>query len=459
MPKLLKLLDKIHKYLVAAVIIAVPIYPKFPFIKIPFSYVSIRLEDLLIFLLAITTLILLIPWIKETFKGKIEQSIFLFVGIGALSILSAVFVTQTVQPTIGLLHWVRRIEYLIPFFAVLVSLKNNTKQKLNFYLVSVMLTVTIVLVYGLGQRLLSWPIIVTQNVELAKGIALRWIPGSHINSTFAGHYDLASYLILILPIFINLIFLVKQKALKLVLIPLVLGGLWLLAVSQSRISVVSFMLATTISMVLIKKTKWVPVFVLVALTVFASSPDLRARYMRVFQVGKAQIQKLLIVPVKPIFAQEVEGVGTRVDSIVPTPKPVEVFEDRSSSIRFAVEWPRAIRALFKNPLLGTGYSSISLATDNDYLRALGEIGFLGFASFALLLFNLGKLVVRGIRNLSAMDVLEKSIVAGFAGSFIGLLLSATFIDIFEASKLAISFWLMAGIAVFIIRNAKTGKSI
>lgn len=459
MQKLLRLLEHFQKYLVAAVIIAVPIYPKFPFIRIPFSSVSIRLEDLLIFVLAITTLILLIPQIKEVLKGKIEQSILLFIGVGAVSLLSAIFLTQTVQPAIGILHWGRRIEYLIPFFAALISLKNNTKQKLNFYLVSIMIAVVIVLVYALGQRFLSWPIIVTQNLEVSKGVALRWIPGSHINSSFAGHYDLASYLILVIPIFINLIFLLKQKALKLFLIPLVLGGLWLLAVSQSRISVVSFMLATTISLILIKRTKWVPIFVLIALTVFASSPDLRARYLRVFEVGKAQIQKLLIVPVKPVLAQEVEGIGVRVNTTSPTPPPQEVFEDRSTSIRFTVEWPRALRALTKNPLLGTGYSSISLATDNDYLRALGEIGLLGFASFVLLLFNLGKLVVSALKTFGEKSAIEKSIIAGFAGSLVGLLFNAMFIDIFEASKLAISFWLMAGITVFIIRNAETKKSI
>ena len=49
-----------------------------------------------------------------------------------------------------------------------------------------------------------------------------------------------------------------------------------------------------------------------------------------------------------------------------------------------VEWPRAIRALKKNPLLGTGYSSITLATDNDYLRLLGETGVLGFLAFLLI---------------------------------------------------------------------------
>lgn len=459
MQKLLNRLDSLQKYLIAAVIIAVSIYPKFPFIKIPTTYVAIRLEDVILLLLAINTFILAIPRVKKIFSGALEKSVILFLGVGLLSLFSAIFLTQTVSISIGLFHWARRVEYLIPLFAVLVSLEKNTKEKLNFYLSSIMLTVAIVLVYGLGQRFLDWPVIVTQNSEVAKGVALTWIPGSHINSTFAGHYDLASYLILIIPIFVNLIFLVKSKFQKIVLFILSLGGIWLMAASQSRISAVSFILAITLSMFLIKKAKWIPVFLLIALTVFASSPDLRARYNRVFEVGKARIQKLLIIPVKPAMAQEVEGIGTRVRSISPTPAPIEIFEDRSSSIRFVVEWPRAARAFYKNPLLGTGYSSISLATDNDYLRAIGEVGIIGFASFALLLFNLGKLLVKGIGELNSQGAIEKSIIAGFAGGFIGILVNAVFIDVFEASKLAIALWLVAGITVFLIRNAKTNKSV
>ena len=41
----------IYKYLVSAIILAVPLYPKFPLIEVPGTFVSVRLED---FLLALT---------------------------------------------------------------------------------------------------------------------------------------------------------------------------------------------------------------------------------------------------------------------------------------------------------------------------------------------------------------------------------------------------------------------
>lgn len=121
-----------------------------------------------------------------------------------------------------------------------------------------------------------------------------------------------------------------------------------------------------------------------------------------------------------------------------------VFEDRSTSIRLNVEWPRAVRALLKNPFYGTGYSSITLATDNDYLRALGETGILGFLSLALVI---AWPVLYFIKRFKHTDGVDKLYLSGIFGSLVGLLLNAIFIDVFEASKIALTFWLFIGMAL------------
>ena len=46
--------------------------------------------------------------------------------------------------------------------------------------------------------------------------------------------------------------------------------------------------------------------------------------------------------------------------------------DVSFTTRFQGEWPNAIKAFKRNLLLGSGYSSITLATDNSFLRMLGR---------------------------------------------------------------------------------------
>jgi hypothetical protein len=228
------------KYCVAAILLAVPLYPKFPFLRIPGTFVSIRLEDLIIAFGALLLLIEIFPKIAIFLKDKLNQSVILFLTIGLLSLTSAIFITKTVPPHIGFLHWARRVEYFVPLFLGLIAIRKNRKN-LGFYFKIVLIVVFFTFVYGLGQRYLNWPIIITQNEEYSKGVALRWIAGSHISSTFAGHYDLATFLVLVLPIVVSAVLLLKNKKIKATLVVVFLFGLWLLVVSASRVSLVSWL--------------------------------------------------------------------------------------------------------------------------------------------------------------------------------------------------------------------------
>src|SRR3990167_7558191 len=204
MRKIFKLPEDVFKYLAAGVFMVIILYPKFPFLRIPGLLVSIRLEDFLMAMVFGICSLYLLPRLARVFSLKIEKAILIYLAVGLLSVLSAIFITKTADPEVGFLHWLRRIEYFTGFFLGVLAL--GKKENLGFYIKVLLTTLFFVFVYALGQRYLYWPIIVTQNVEYAKGIALRWIPGSHINSTFAGHYDLATFLVLVLPIFISLFY-------------------------------------------------------------------------------------------------------------------------------------------------------------------------------------------------------------------------------------------------------------
>jgi len=126
-------------------------------------------------------------------------------------------------------------------------------------------------------------------------------------------------------------------------------------------------------------------------------------------------------------------------------KPVNtVVSDISFATRLQIEWPRAINAFKKNPLLGTGPSSITEATDNDYLRWLGETGLLGTLIFLNILFIILKNIWDRLKNFSPQ---EKLISYGFIFGLLGLLVNASYIDVFEASKVAYTFWTIAGIFI------------
>lgn len=432
MLKFLKTSNLLYKYLITAILICVPLYPKFPLFRIPGTYVSIRLED---FLIAITLVLFLIPIIKNInfkyiYTNKILISIIFFVLVGFISLVSGIFLTKTVAPNIGILHFIRRIEYLSLFFIGFIYLKKYDGKNLSEYVIKVLLLVNIVIfMYGIGQKYFRLPVIITQNAEYSKGIALYWTPGAHVNSTFAGHYDLASYLVLTIPIFIASFFILKDKLSKLILALSVGLGFWLFSSAVSRISIAAFILASAITLLLLKKYKEILIVVLVSGLIFGLSADLRVRFKRLIDVTFNKISSIQSI----VLAED--------------NKEIQVFEDRSSSIRFNVEWPRALRAFSKNPLIGTGYSSIGLATDNDYLRLLGEVGMLGFLAFGLIFINIVKSIQKVWPLEKYFNGFDLILVTSLIGSTIGILVTAVFIDIFEASKFAIIFWLMMGLMI------------
>lgn len=460
-----KLLESIIKYTTAAVLIAIPLYPKFPFIRISGTFVSIRLEDLLIAF----SFFLVIYYFLES-RGKFQKkdlfvSVILYLITGGISLMSAIFVTKTVTPHIAILHWMRRVEYFVPLFLGIAALKKRP-QNIDFYFKVLLLVLFFIFIYGLGQRYLQWPIVITQNEEYSKGVALRFLPGSHINSTFAGHYDLATFLVLILPILVCALFLLKEVKVCLVLLFSWLSSLWLLVNTASRISLFSYAVSVTLALIFVKRYKAIPLVLAVSILFSGFSPNLLARYMRIFEVGKSQLKNIVINKTFDIsaYAQTQEIFTPKRQRVGMTPTPIPVFEDRSTNIRLNVEWPRAVRAFFKNPLLGTGYSSITLATDNDYLRALGEVGLLGFFAFGLIFINVFQKLIKVLAfskhfqpkegHLLNNNELSLAFAAGISGALPGIFINAFFIDVFEASKFAVIFWLLTGMTMSLISSKK-----
>lgn len=452
--------NQIPKYLIAAVLVIVPLFPKFPLFSIPGTYVAIRFEDLLILLLGILTLLKIAKNPSEFLKDDITKAFLLFFAVNLISLLSGIFLTKTVVPHIGILNYFRRLEYFVTFFAALTLFKKEElKTNLQFYVKVFVVVVIIAFLYGLGQRYLAFPIIITQNDQYSKGIALRWTPGSHINSTFAGHYDLAAFMVLIIPVFLSLMFLLKNNYEKLVLLVSSGAGMWLLINSLSRISQVSFFAAAMFSLFLLRKFKALFIVLIISFMLIMQSSSLQARFIRIFDV---LINKLPKNTISFDLNLSVKAAGQTLPSLrtgtpPPTPTPVPVFEDRSTSIRLNVEWPRAIRAFKINPLLGTGYSSISLATDNDFLRMLGETGILGFGAFTIIFLKIASVFVKGVKHFSNMELIERGFVAGIIGGTVGTFIGATFIDLFEASKFAILIWFALGYAVSIVRKYTNDK--
>ena len=439
-----KIIGSFIKYTVAAIIISITLFPKFPFLEVPGTFVSVRLEDFVLAFSGILLVLKIYPNLNVFIKNKLVKVILILLCAGLLSVISGVLVTKTVIPHIGFLHWLRRIEYFVPLFLGIVAVRSD-KSNLAFFARIFVIVLFVIFFYGVGQKYLHWPIIITQNQEYSKGVALRYVPGGHINSTFAGHYDLGTFLIIILPVLVSAFFTIKEKYTKLFLSLSIFSGLWLLVNTASRISLVSYLISVVFALIFINRNKMIPLVLIISLVFTLFSENLITRYERIFNVAKDRVERLMSFSdtFNVVYASENINLPVK-NSKISTPTPTLIFEDRSTNIRLNVEWPRATRSFLKNPLLGTGYSSITLATDNDYLRLLGEMGFVGFIAFIMVLIRIVVIILQKYPFVNNLNGIELSFVAGMLGSLPGVLINALFIDVFEASKFAIMFWLMIG---------------
>ncbi len=135
----------------------------------------------------------------------------------------------------------------------------------------------------------------------------------------------------------------------------------------------------------------------------------------------------------------------------------ECSVERSLSlcIRLETLWPRALQGFYNNPLFGSGYATLTKetvgqfteaeSTDNNYLRTLGENGALGFffyyGTMGLVLWY----AYRAYRM--SADPLHTAVAVGLLSGLIALMINGTYIDVFVASKVAYTLWIMVGVAL------------
>lgn len=404
------------KYLLALILFFVALYPKFPLLGVSGTFVAVRLED---FVVAAAIIYWAVTAALRQKYPPVHRAILFYLMTGLVSVFSAVFVTKTAGLNLGFLHALRRVEYMAMFAVGFHVLQN--RNQLHFLIRCFLLISLIVSIFGLGQQFLGWPVISTTNSEFSKGLALTLGAGARINSTFAGHYDLAAFSIFPLLLVIALLTLPQVRH-KWLLIGIGSLTYWTMLLSASRVTFAAFYITTAFFMLLIRKKIWLVPLVLLGIFSLLASPQLLGRY-----------RELLINHVRAAADEEIP------DAL----KPPAIPEDRSFNIRLKAEWPRALRAFYQNPLLGTGFSSVGLAVDNDYLRILAETGIFGLAAFGLILIRIFKTSLPYFR---APETPTGAFIVAVTLGLVSLLLNALFIDVFEASKIAIIAWTLLGAA-------------
>jgi len=506
MKKLLDWFSNTGLYAIALFLLAfIPLYPKLPLIDIAQTWAYIRLED---FLVAIACVVLILVKLRgrKFFQTPLNVPIvtyFIVVGISLINALLFIFpkFPTDLLPHLAFLHYARRIEYISVFFLAFEAFRR--KPKLWGIIAVLSGTYLMVLLYGFGQKFLGFPAFLTMNEEFAKGVPLRLPSTARIPSTFGGHYDLGAFLVFVIPIMGSLVFAVRKWYLKILYVLLWLGGLIVLLFTASRISFGVYLVA--VSMMLVWQKKAILIIPVIALSILILNLTSGAseRFYKTFRVSNVVVDLSTGKPIGTL--EKLEGKSVTLEKIeepdeeslpkgsgfinVPAKTDVPVVQDIqkveyfttkdltkasgevatisgsfliqkalvydiSITTRFQGQWPKAMEAFRRNIVLGSGFSSLSLAADGDYHRMLGETGLLGAIAF------LGIFVVSFsifFKTKDQTDTITKALSIGVFAGLCGLFCNAVLIDVFEASKVAFTFWLVLGFTLAALTQEHTIK--
>jgi hypothetical protein len=505
--KWLKWLDDnlIHVTLIAFIITAT-LLPKIPLKSVEYTYIKFRVDDLLPMFVAV---IFAIQFIRR--KVTLNTKFIVLFCLFWIAVFISYFIGNA-QNTIaiegiGYLHTVRRIQYMLIFFVAssAVISEKRFKQYMHIYLA----TLAVASFYGLGQRFLHFPSIQSINPAYADGRILYLQPWDRINSTFGGHFDFAAYLTFSIPIIFGFYYAVKKR-MSIVLIGLFILALTALIFTSMRSAFGGYLISITLMLLLHKKFKMLALVAILTVVLTLSTGVMLKRFQATLQIKdsivdtKTNAQQII----QKNTVQELPGGGPAIKlPLLPGGKPmpgatnaknIEVLKitaekqareellkqgktptaeevdkraseiskylqvqrglhcDISCSVRLFHEWPHAIAHFVKNPLFGGGPSSNTEATDNDFLRWLAELGLVGTVLFLWLILSICRYVYKALKLVPGD---QRLIYSGFIFGVIALLFNATYVDVFEASKDAYNFWLVAGLYVgmssLIINTSKT----
>lgn len=477
-------------YVLLLYIFFIPLWPKLPFKTVSYTYIAIRYEDLFVGIVVLVFLWELIRGRVKPFTNPLWKWITLYwIEIFASFVIGFFLFKSIITLQLGFLNAARRIEYMIIFFIAFAALDN--RRQFVLYLRSVILVFFIVAAYGIGQKFLGWPAVQTMNPAYSKGFILILDANSRISSTFGGHYDFAAFLVFLMPLVLAT-YMASKKWWRFV----VFGtGLLALILTASRISYGAYFISIVPMLIFLKRFRLLAIVLILTVILTPVSNNLTQRIQRTFQqkqiwvdqktgetvvprtitandlpagdflIGKKTTGTLAttvttssITEVKKTIREAIvddakksgkkispDQLNVLVDSAFARLSPASsIVPDISFATRLQVEWPRAVKAFVKSPLVGLGPSSITEATDNDILRSLGESGILGFTLF---FGSIGIIVKKLWESRKSKNIQYYLLCIGTIFGTWGLFFNSSYIDVFEASKVALFIWLVWGLMI------------
>lgn len=424
--------------------------PKFDFLPVQGTTTSIRIEDFVVAFVYAVWLIWLLHHRSEFHLTWVHKLMLLVVGMGIISTGWGMIEGTVIYKGLGILNVLRRVEYFGMFWVAYSWLK---RERLNYYIQFLLGLSVIVVVVDVLQWLKVLPMYSTwegysgQTLYYEKSFAF-------VISTFAGHYELGGYLLLMIPLVLGLLWLAKSWKQRAALALLLAGYYFAMYFSFSRAAYFAMLFELALLFVLWQK------YWLILLPVADMTRVILLYFQGKYSRYQYSIGVVHTTPT-PTPAHQATHAAMASHSAKPASLPTaqnrlklspdtELTLDPGGAARVDV-WQNALHHFYQNPIIGTGYSSIGTGADNQYLRTLAETGLLGLAALlALIGYVIWRLFDASRRMINLVDRLFLlSLVAGIGG----VMGQAILIDILDSSKVALFLWFLVGLGLVIAEQS------
>lgn len=413
-------------FLVYLLLVFIALFPKVSIISIGGSSTGIRAED---FLIAIVFFLIIYGVRRSSVRPnkiqlkKIEKIFFTYIILSLISTLYGIFRGYAL-PLTAVLFLVRKVEYFILIYVGFYFgniIHDKKRQLFNF---AVIFHFILCLLQQAGMI-----------GSFNRGEMLDTLTQGRVSSTFNGAYELSAFLLLLLPFY--LLSFVKEKKNKLSNFIYILLITYCIVLSNSRSSlviavIIFFMIlykekilkkVGTLKNYLMSFTISLPVFMYCISKIdFSRFEDLS--FIKTYQIVKFSWKY-------KNFEKYVSLGDWYGDSPLGLVQMVSLGYDGSSYARFS-HWMQLIDGWLKSPFIGFGISVAGNSADGNYIKILTEAGIIGILAWCYLLYQILK------------TLMQSENTTWLFYSFISIVIGATFIDLFDSSKIMMMFWFLYG---------------
>ena len=381
-------------------IIAMLFSPEISAGHVPRRNIAIRIEDLLIVVLAIA-------WfaraaIHKGFEIIPKTAVNGWLGFYCVTFLISTaggIITSGVNPLKATFYILKYLEYFILFYLAAGTVRN--KKTLYMYLTALLITFACVNLYASAQ------------VSSVGRVSAPFEGESGEPNTLGG------YQVLMLCVTLGLLCHAKTRRMSFLLGLLALSTLWPFLNTLSRASYVA-LLPAYITLIVYNRSPRrnsliIVLFLAIVMAILFTPQKVKDRVLYTF---KPQYQENV---------QTVELMGIKLDP--------------SSSARWD-DWSNAIQYWKKSPFFGLGITGMSFL-DGQYVSNLVELGAVGFIAFVILIWSVQGEVLRVYRG--SDDWVIKGLSLGFAAGNVGMLVHALTANTFILIRIMEPYWFMAAL--------------